>query len=188
MLYRRRRASRSDSSRTRMSFSRTGKQEALVGERAIFRSMWTSQSIPGPLTLRMMERVVSSMNSTRTWVTPPREPSDQRKQLSASAGTLAGVALPIFCLLHFALRHVPVRPRTRGTLTSLTGAFEESIFATDGLCGGWENRSPGQDAEGILSCEISRRCSCAEPKSQGCGLFVFPIPLVRQNLPEPPPR
>jgi hypothetical protein len=26
------------------------------------------------LTLRMMERVVSSMNSTRTWVTPPREP------------------------------------------------------------------------------------------------------------------
>lgn len=30
--------------------------------------------IPGPLTLRMMLRVVSSMNSTRTWVTPPREP------------------------------------------------------------------------------------------------------------------
>lgn len=31
-------------------------------------------NVPGPLTLRMMERVVSSMNSTRTWVTPPREP------------------------------------------------------------------------------------------------------------------
>lgn len=30
--------------------------------------------VPGPLTLRMMERVVSSMNSTRHWVTPPREP------------------------------------------------------------------------------------------------------------------
>lgn len=30
--------------------------------------------VPGPLTLRMMERVWSSMNSTRTWVTPPREP------------------------------------------------------------------------------------------------------------------
>lgn len=30
--------------------------------------------VPGPLTLRMMLRVVSSMNSTRTWVTPPREP------------------------------------------------------------------------------------------------------------------
>lgn len=28
----------------------------------------------GPLTLRMIEREVSSMNSTRTWVTPPREP------------------------------------------------------------------------------------------------------------------
>lgn len=31
--------------------------------------------VPGPLTLRMIERVWSSMNSTRTWVTPPREPS-----------------------------------------------------------------------------------------------------------------
>lgn len=31
-------------------------------------------NVPGPLTLRMMERVWSSMNSTRTWVTPPREP------------------------------------------------------------------------------------------------------------------
>lgn len=30
--------------------------------------------IPGPLTLRMMLREVSSMNSTRTWVTPPRDP------------------------------------------------------------------------------------------------------------------
>ena len=35
----------------------------------------TALRIPGPLTLRMMERVVSSMNSTRTWVTPPREPA-----------------------------------------------------------------------------------------------------------------
>lgn len=34
--------------------------------------------VPGPLTLRMMERVVSSMNSTRTWVTPPREPEHIR--------------------------------------------------------------------------------------------------------------
>lgn len=33
-----------------------------------------SSNIPGPLTFRMMERVWSSMNSTRTWVTPPREP------------------------------------------------------------------------------------------------------------------
>lgn len=45
------RASRSDSSRARISFSRTG-----------------------PLTLRIMLRVESSINSTRTWITPPREP------------------------------------------------------------------------------------------------------------------
>ena len=45
------RASRSDSRRARMSLVRTG-----------------------PLTLRMMERLVSSRNSTLTWVTPPREP------------------------------------------------------------------------------------------------------------------
>lgn len=34
----------------------------------------TENRIPGPLTLRMMLREVSSMNSTRTWVTPPRDP------------------------------------------------------------------------------------------------------------------
>lgn len=33
-----------------------------------------AQTLPGPLTLRMIERVVSSINSTRTCVTPPREP------------------------------------------------------------------------------------------------------------------
>lgn len=45
------RASRSDSRRARMSLVLTG-----------------------PFTLRMIERLVSSKNSTRTWVTPPREP------------------------------------------------------------------------------------------------------------------
>lgn len=45
------RASRSLSRRARISFCRTG-----------------------PFTLRMMLRLVSSKNSTRTWVTPPREP------------------------------------------------------------------------------------------------------------------
>lgn len=39
-------------------------------------SVSESLIVPGPLTLRMMERVVSSMNSTRTWVTPPREPEN----------------------------------------------------------------------------------------------------------------
>lgn len=33
-----------------------------------------SSSLQGPLTLRMMLRVLSSIISTRTWVTPPREP------------------------------------------------------------------------------------------------------------------
>ena len=45
------RASRSDSKRARMSLSLTG-----------------------PLTFRMIDRLDSSMNSTRTWVTPPRDP------------------------------------------------------------------------------------------------------------------
>lgn len=45
------RASRSLSRRAKMSFSRTG-----------------------PFTFRMIVRLGSSMNSTRTWVTPPREP------------------------------------------------------------------------------------------------------------------
>jgi len=49
-----------------------------------------SSTFTGPLTFRMMLRLVSSMNSTLTCVTPPRE---------------------------------PVRPRTRVTLTSLTGTF-----------------------------------------------------------------
>lgn len=33
-----------------------------------------SFSLTGPFTFRMMDRVESSMNSTRTWVTPPRLP------------------------------------------------------------------------------------------------------------------
>lgn len=49
--YLKRRASRSDSRRASKSPSRTG-----------------------PFTLRMMERLESSKNSTRTWVIPPREP------------------------------------------------------------------------------------------------------------------
>jgi hypothetical protein len=36
-----------------------------------------SDDIPGPFTFRMMDRVWSSMNSTRTWVTPPREPANK---------------------------------------------------------------------------------------------------------------
>lgn len=46
--------------------------------------------VPGPLTFRMMLRVVSSMNSTRTWVTPPREPVSG--QNVCSIGALSGFA------------------------------------------------------------------------------------------------
>jgi len=37
--------------------------------------------VPGPLTFRMMLRLVSSMNSTLTCVTPPREPREFECQL-----------------------------------------------------------------------------------------------------------
>lgn len=79
-VYRRRRASRSDSSKHRMSSSRTRKQVSInsrlptcLEDRFDFQ-VFRIVDIPGPLTLRIIERVWSSMNSTRTWVTPPREP------------------------------------------------------------------------------------------------------------------
>lgn len=65
----------------------------------------------------MMERVWSSMNSTRTWVTPPREPIPINQHPAAAKSVLSSSAF------------VPVRPRTRVTLTSLTGVLEESIVA-----------------------------------------------------------
>lgn len=53
-----------------MSFSRTVVHVLVFrGVRGVGR-----ECVPGPLTLRMMERVWSFMNSTRHWVTPPREP------------------------------------------------------------------------------------------------------------------
>lgn len=39
----------------------------------------------GPLTFRMIEREVSSMNSTRTWVTPPRDPVRPRTCIGTEA-------------------------------------------------------------------------------------------------------
>lgn len=42
--------------------------------RSLSNSARMSSSRTGPLTFRMIVRVVSSMNSTRTWVTPPRDP------------------------------------------------------------------------------------------------------------------
>ena len=65
-------ASRSDSSRQRMSFSRTSQE--LVSRIPFIWQPSIRIFVPGPLTFRMMLLVVSSMNSTRTCVTPPREP------------------------------------------------------------------------------------------------------------------
>ena len=49
-----------------------------------------SFSRTGPLTFLTIERVESSMNSTRTWVTPPREPVRPRTltTLASLTGTL----------------------------------------------------------------------------------------------------
>jgi len=63
-FYRKRRASRSLSNNARMSSSRTG-----------------------PLTFRIIVRVVSSMNSTRTWVTPPRDPVRPRTLITLASLT-----------------------------------------------------------------------------------------------------
>lgn len=46
-----------------------------------------SSSRTGPLTLRMIDRDVSSMNSTRTWVTPPREPVRPRTLMTRASLT-----------------------------------------------------------------------------------------------------
>ena len=104
-------ASRSDSSKQRMSSSRT--VHVLVSTPAIVGISLLLFGIPGPLTLRIMLRVVSSMNSTRTWVTPPREP-------------IACQTCPyppnFFSL--YRMQCIPVRPRTRVTLTSLTGTLD----------------------------------------------------------------
>lgn len=127
--YRRRLASRSDSSRQRMSFSRTVMSPLVCGG---FVQQAGRACVPGPLTLRMMERVWSFMNSTRHWVTPPREPVIIRQP-----AILSRCASPNCCMRSSRRKvrglrkvRVPVRPRTRVTLTRLTGALAESI-----LCG-----------------------------------------------------
>ena len=93
--------------------------------------------VPAPLTLRMMERVWSSMNSTRHWVTPPREPMSPLaciscKSLFSKPCSLQQCNRVRLFLLARGLEaqcgdRVPVRPRTRVTLTSLTGALAVSI-------------------------------------------------------------
>ena len=74
-----------------------------------------SFSFTGPLTFRMSCRCESSRNSTRTWVTPPREP-----------------VLPRTCCIHKINRHSTETIRrmkaaqTLITFASFTGALEVS--------------------------------------------------------------
>lgn len=81
--------------------------------------------VPGPLTFRMMLRVWSSMNSTRTWVTPPREPSANSQIFYISRISCVDIAVS-----SSAAGCVPVRPRTRVTFTSLTGCLADSILTS----------------------------------------------------------
>lgn len=60
------------------------------------------------------------MNSTLTWVTPPREPVCYQNM------SLDSLLQP---LLVADAVNIPVRPKTRVTFTSLTGTFEDSILA-----------------------------------------------------------
>jgi hypothetical protein len=111
-----------------MSFSRTVSESAFPPRG----TLWCIQRIPGPLTLRMMERVWSSMNSTRHWVTPPREPRNICQPAVLPMHPSVSSICPIPAL-HMAPQkcveiRVPVRPRTRVTLTSLTGALAVSIM------------------------------------------------------------
>ena len=78
----------------------------------------------------MMLRVVSSMNSTRTCVTPPREPEIVSKSSRIAQSITPGV--PAEDVGRGKCCDVPVRPRTLVTLTSLTGTFEASMIAVVG--------------------------------------------------------
>lgn len=67
------------------------------------------------------------MNSTRTCVTPPRDPGRivRRTELFHEEWNGGG-------------GNLPVRPNTRVTFTSFTATFEESIVGEMGFLGGWK--------------------------------------------------
>jgi hypothetical protein len=113
LLYRSLLASLSDSSKHRISSTLTISPYNQYTTSLL--PPWLSWNfLPGPFTFRMMLRDVSSINSTRTWVTPPREPVSHH------------VNFPI--LFTSGELSVPVLPRTLVTFTSLTGTFPASIL------------------------------------------------------------
>lgn len=108
-----------------------------------YRGQGQSGSIPGPLTFRMMDRVWSSMNSTRTWVTPPREPAKRqsanfvRRSNNATPQRLS--SSPQTCLAKRARRSASI-PRSTSTNESVSGyrtGSAENAGHLDQLDGGF---------------------------------------------------
>lgn len=102
------------------------------------------QIVPGPLTLRMMERVVSSMNSTRTWVTPPREPVCRKKFRQQFVPSLVYHPPPVFsevgCRSYpFAQSSSSWQTLLDGCRIARTGATEDAgdLDELDGDLGGF---------------------------------------------------
>ena len=122
--------------------------------------------VPGPLTFRMILRLVSSMNSTLTCVTPPREPAgkkvgQQRPPSMHSLQSMATVGSAI---------SLPVRPRTLVTLTSLTGTLPAASILTsrkECMRGFGEDKGVGECALTLIECRCYCRVSRAaqEPQS-----------------------
>lgn len=78
-----------------------------------------SSSRTGPLTFLTMDRDSSSMNSTRTWVTPPLEPVRPRTLMTLAS--LIGVLLSCFTLVLFNKKlymHVHLCSRKRSILSN----------------------------------------------------------------------
>jgi hypothetical protein len=93
-----------------------------------------SFSRTGPLTLRMMDREASSMNSTRTWVTPPREPGYRR--LSISVHLQFPSPIPHFArFIHLSILLHCSRAGAKGGLTGATENLDD-LDELDGSLGG----------------------------------------------------
>lgn len=121
--------------------------------------------VPGPLTLRIMLRVWSSMNSTRTWVTPPREPVQ-----SIISFYFSGVDSK-YIRFWGEGKIIPVLPRTRVTRTSLTGCLAESIFAIWKCwvwCGGFSVSKEDALDEDFVVRRVLKVCASCE-KSGSCS-------------------
>lgn len=108
-------------------------------------------SIPGPFTFRIMLLLVSSMNSTLTCVTPPREPSGQPSSANPSR---------IRCALHYELTG---SSEDSDDFDKLNWLFSGGVHLEKILYRTWGSGSRG-DIEGgfrelCLSFGCRRRCN-----------------------------